>query len=72
MANFANVNDRRSARRRYLTPRPSSDGSGISQADRQQARWHYTGMLLGIPVIPDLVNYVAAYIAVSRPVARRL
>ena len=72
MASFANLNDRRSARRRYLTPRPSSDGSGISQADRQQIRWRYTGVLLTGPVIPGLITYVGTITEVSQPVMRIL
>jgi hypothetical protein len=54
---------------RVQLPRP--DGT-VATADRQQVGYRYVGILSGAAVIPGLVNYIAAYIAVSRPVARRL
>lgn len=45
---FSSVNARRSARRRYRTPYPEASGS-FSQAERQQLRWRYSGLLLPTP-----------------------
>lgn len=63
MADFATRNDRAAARRRYLTPRPFSDGAGFSQEDRQQLRWQYPGLLVGAFQAPVLRNIVGVQIA---------
>lgn len=58
---FETLNARRSVRRRYLTPRPSSDGTGFSQADRQQLRWLYAGLLLSITEQEGFVLHTATF-----------
>lgn len=55
--------------RPWMVQLPVPDGTITSAADRQQVAYRYTGVLSAIPA---LVNFIAAYIAVSRPVARRL
>lgn len=59
---------RRSAMRRYLTPRPAPDNV-FDQADAQDSLWQYRGNLFGAVVVPPLVVPVAIVFDVSRPVA---
>jgi hypothetical protein len=53
---FDQVNDRLSARSRYLAGRPFSDGAGFSQAERQMLRWQYSGLLVGAAEVPEFVR----------------
>jgi uncharacterized protein YjbI with pentapeptide repeats len=55
---FDQVNDRLSARSRYLTGRPFSDGAGFTQAERQMLRWQYAGLLVGAAVVPEFVRLI--------------
>lgn len=62
---FDSVNARRSLRRRgYLTPLPEASGE-FTQAERQQLRWLYSGLLLDI-VAPFESEPLSAVVLVGR------
>lgn len=67
---FDTFNEQASARQRYLTPRPEPSGVNFTQAEGQQIRWHFAGLLVGEFEAEPIANVVGIRILAPNVIGR--